>query len=950
MNIVSLKINGTINPIGFDFTNIFASWKVENTLAKRQQNAVVEVARDAEFTDIVCKVEDANSLETEICIKDLQPRTRYFWHVTVTADNGESAVSEVAYFETGKMNEAWQGRWIAATEDDKFHPVFKKKFNADKEISDAKLYICGLGAFEAYMNGKKIGDDFLAPFLTDYVECYQAITYDVTDMLSSINELEIYLGKSWYMSKFGLALKENNFGDHMMTIAELHVLYTDGSSDIIATDDSWEYRGSDIEDSGIYFGEILNRQLWASKENPWKKPIITAPSAKLVDRFGVSVKVMEDIHVAEIINTPAGETVLDFGQNHAGYMEFVADFPAGTTVKLEVGEVLQEGNFYHDNYRDAESVFIYTSNGTKETVRPHFTFYGYRYVKVTGWVGELTTESIVSKVIYSDIERTGYIETSNEKINKLYANAVWGQKSNFVDIPTDCPQRSERLGWTGDTQVFAATASYNMDTRAFYSKFLRDLRSEQLRANGAVANYFPTFAEGGESSGASVWADVATIVPNVLMNMFGSVKMMKEFYPLMKDWVEFLHGRDIREGDKGIYENAFTFGDWLALDGVTEQSFKGATDDAFLHSAYYYNSINILATIAKELFAVTCDNQYKDDAATYAALADKARNAFLDKYVTPGGRLSMDTQAGYIVALRFGLYRDKDVMINQFKERLRKDCYQIKCGFVGAPLLCMTLCELGMTDIAYHFLFNEGFPSWLYCVNLGATTIWERWNSLLPDGTISGTGMNSLNHYAYGSVVEFFYAYIAGIRAVEYGYKKAIVAPEPSMKFRHFDCTFNSAAGRYVSNWKINEDGSFSMHVEVPFDCEANVILPRYNGQDIEFSESIPESEVGKESELVIYEDGSMVLGTGKYDFTYMPSEDYRLIYGPKTRLSEVKDDEEAMEILKEKLPVGYGMIMSKDIENLNLTFEEMKYMFFFGFTPEAVEAATADLFKLNRY
>lgn len=923
MKVTNLKINGVEHPMGFACEKLLASWKVTDTQAKKQTNARIEVSLKGDFSDIV-SIKEGNlaSYETELEV-ELSPRTAYYWRVTVTGDNGDTAVSETAVFETGKMGEAWQAKWIAAAEEDKFHPVLKKEFESGKKVSKGRLYICGLGMFEAYLNGEKIGQDYLAPFLTDYVENYQAIAYDVTDMVQAENCFEILLGKGWYMSTFGLQLKDKNFGDRMMAIAELHLEYEDGTEKVIVTDDSWQYRASDIEDSGIYFGEVINRQLWEGKENPWRQVSVTEANAKLVDRYGVSVKAMEELKAQEIIHTPAGETVVDFGQNHAGYMEFTADFPAGTTVKFEVGEILQGGNFYHDNYRDAESIFQYTSNGTKETVRPHFTFYGYRYLKVTGWPGELGLSDITAKVIYSELERTGYIETSNAKINQLYSNAIWGQKSNFVDIPTDCPQRSERLGWTGDTQVFAPTASYNMDTRAFYSKFMRDLRTEQLRHDGAMPNFFPSFDEFG---GSSIWGDVGTFVPNAMYQIFGSIRQMELYYPMMRDWVEYMHRRDIKDGDRGLFENDFSFGDWLALDGVTEQSFKGSTDDHYLDTAYYYESARILSDIGEKL-------GYAEDAAAYKALAKKIKNAFLDKYVTPMGRLSMDTQAGYVVALKFGLYRDKEVIIRQFKDRLKKDGYQIKCGFVGAPLLCLTLCENGMEDLAYHFLFNEEFPSWLYCVNLGATTIWERWNSVLPDGTISGTGMNSLNHYSYGSVVEFMYKYIGGIRADAEGFKKAVIAPVPDMRFRFFRSSYDSVSGKYASNWEIMEDGKFHMHVEVPFDCTAKVYLPRYSGKDVELGE-----------------DGSVTLEAGSYDFDYTPSSDYRMIYGPETKMSEVTKDEEVMKILQDKLPKAYGAIMDDDREFLYTSFEEVKSMFYMGFTPQNVKEATDQIFALIRW
>ena len=741
------------------------------------------------------------------------------------------------------------------------------------------------------------------------------------------------------MGVFGLQNKPGLFGDEMMAIAELHMEYEDGKKEVIATDDTWLYRGSDIEESGIYYGEIFNRLLWKNRNNPWKKVKVKEMPGRLVERYSLPVRVKEELIPIQIIHTPAGELVLDMGQNHAGYMEFTADFAEGTRIVIECGEVLQNGNFYHENYRDAQSVFIYISDGRKEIVRPHFTYFGYRYLKVTGWPGELQKEDIHAKVVYSDLERTGYIETSDEKINRLYQNCLWSQKSNFIDLPTDCPQRSERLGWTGDAQVFSPTASYNMDTRAFYRKYLRDLRSEQLRAQGAVPNYIPSI--GDHAGAASVWGDAAVFIPEQLYTAYGNIEEMEGYYPLMRDWVDYLYRADEENGGKRLLLNRFQFGDWLALDGITEQSFKGATEDDYIGSIYYFRSVKLTAQMAERL-------GYSEDAEKYKKLGEEIYAAILTEYFAPNGRLAMDTQAAYIIALKFGIYRDREKLIAQFKERMRKDCYQIRCGFVGAPLLCTTLCENGMEDLAYYFLFQESFPSWLYCVNLGATTIWERWNSLLEDGTVSGTGMNSFNHYSYGSVVEFLYSYIAGIRADEPGYRSATIAPMPDMRFRYFNCTYDSASGKYVSNWEIAENGIIMLHVEIPFNCKARVVLPRYSKQQFTgytYEDGRRENIGGR-----VTENGKIMLCSGSYEFSYMPDKDYRQRYDTHTRLVEVAEDEEVLAILKKELPAAYEIILKKDKENENLTFGELGTMFFLGFTEEMVNSATKKIYTLKRW
>ena len=928
MKIENMKINGMHHPIGHCFDKILCSWTVSEAISKHQINVKVEVSKDTYFLDVIYRKEDSklHCYETELEL-ELEPYTTYFWRVTVTGEVGEEAVSDVARFETAKRREPWIAEWIGTSKEDIFHPVIRKSFNIEKVISRARIYICGLGVYEAYLNGEKIGNEYLAPFNNDYQKTLQYQTYDITKRLSKENKIDLYLGKGWYMGRFGLEGRSNNYGSRMAVIAELRLEYEDGSVEVIPTDEKWQYQGSDIEDSGIYDGEVFNRELWKGKENPFRAVnLIDLDKSRLSERYSMPLVVKEERKPVEILHTPAGECVLDMGQNFAGFIEFKADLWAGTKVVLDFGEVLQQGNFYHENYRSANKGFTYVSNGNAETVRPHFTYYGFRYVRVTGWPGEIRPEDFTGKVIYSDLTRTGYLETSNQKINRLYENCLWSQKSNFIDIPTDCPQRDERLGWTGDAQVFAPTACYNMDTRAFYRKFLHDLRSEQLRRKGAVPNYVPTL--GADVGTSSVWGDVATFLPTQLYKTYGNLIEMKSYYPLMKDWVDYISGEDEKNGTKHLYLTGFHFGDWLAQDGVTAQSFKGGTEDGFISSVYYYRSATLLSEMAKCL-TEGADNEekntYQADAVKYLNLAELIQQAIFREYFTPNGRLSIDTQAAYVIALHFGVYKQKDRILAQFKERLKKDCYEIKCGFVGAPLLCVVLCENGMEEMAYHFLFKEEFPSWLYCVNLGATTIWERWNSLLSDGTISGTGMNSFNHYAYGSVIEFMYAYVAGIRPLQPAFAKVTIAPMINMKFRYVMCTYESVSGKYVVNWSIGEDGRVSVHVEVPFDCEAEIRLPRY-------------------------QEASMRLESGIYDFKYIPMADYRNIYSMDSRLEEFIRDEEAIAILREELPIAYGMLMGEDKENKNRCLGELMQLGYMGFTPGAVQKAVDRLLVLKRW
>lgn len=929
MRITNVRMNGIENPIGFTYEKLMCSWNVREAKSQKQQYAMIEVSLQKDFQNILYKKEGATLKQSgEKLEMELKPRTTYFYRISIEGNEGDKAVSEVCTFETGKMDETWEADWISTVLEDTFHPILSKTFSMQKRIKRARLYATGVGLFEAYMNGEKLGKEYLAPYVNNYENNIQVLTFPLEDKLKAgtENTLEILLGKGWYMGEFGLEMQKENYGSRMAAIGELHLEYEDGSQECICTDGSWEYFGSDIEDSGIYYGEVVNRLLWDGKENP-RRPVAVLEhpekeeetknldKSHLIDRMSLPVLAKERIPVQEVIITSAKETVLDMGQNFAGYAEFKADFPKGTRIVLDFGEILQEGNFYNKNYREAKSQFVYVSNGQTEIVRTHFTFFGFRYVRVNGWPGECKKEDFTGRVLYSDIRRTGYITTGNEKVNRLYKNTVWGLKSNFIDMPTDCPQRSERLGWTGDAQVFAPTASYHMDTRAFFHKFVKDLRDEQQYLGGGVPNYLPNI--GHKEDVGSVWGDIGTFLPETLYTYYGNLDELEYCYPLMKDWVDYIDRKDAARGKRQyLFNFGFHFGDWLALDGPTPTSFKGGTDDDYIASVYYYRSVQIVRMAAEKLGKT-------EDAEQYLDLEARIRQAVLKEFFTPNGRLAVDTQAAYVIALKFGLYIEREKIIGQFKTRLKKDCNQIKCGFVGAPLMCTVLAEVGLYETAYDFLLKEGFPSWLYSVNLGATTIWERWNSVLPDGTISDTGMNSLNHYAYGSVMEFVYAYAAGIRPLEPGFQRAVIAPHPDIRLGKVECLYDSVNGLYVSNWSIEADGTFKVHIEIPFGCEAEVELPGY-----------PQ--------------GKQVWAAGCYDFTYKPEQDLRKPYHERTTLSRIAQDANAMAVLGKYAPAIAGIAASGDPEMWANTLEDILQMGYLPFEPEKMKEAIQEICEIQ--
>lgn len=916
MKISKIKINGMKNPVGFSFDSIRCSWLVSDTEAKHASYVKIDVAKEMLFQNILYTKEgEGLNSACEVLDMTLEPRTRYYVRVAVTGDNGEAA-ENTAYFETAKRDEPWLGKWIKPQKEDAFHPVFEKRFAAKENLVAARLYISGLGLYTVHLNGERVSEEVLTPYYSDYRTEVQYQTYDITDAIQRENCIRTELGNGWYKGHFGLAGTDKNFGDEFQMIAEIRLCYADGTEEAIGSDESWLYCGSNTEDSDIYNGEIINRCLWHGKSNPLKKPVPggIAP-AVLVERYSLPVTEHEDMPVKEIIHTPAGETVLDFGQNFAGYVVFRPSPQKGTKIVLDFGEILQKGNFYNANYRRAKSQFVYISDGREEWVKPQFTYFGFRYVRVTGWNGEVDPSDFIGKALYSDMDMTGRIETGHKNVNQLFSNALWGQKSNSIDFPTDCPQRDERLGWTGDAQVFAGTASYNMDTAAFYHKFIHDLRTEQKKLDGIMPGVIPVFDPAGVSF-AAVWGDIATFLPMVLYEHYGDKEALEAYYPMMKDWVDKITKEDQARGQRYLFDYGNQMGDWLALDGRTEQSMKGGTDDYFIGSCYYAMSVKKVAEAARVL-------GYTEDAAYYDTLYQNIYQAVIREYYTESGRLSIDTQTGYLVALYSGIYKDKDRVINGLKERLYKDCYKIKGGFVGSPIMCSVMADNNLEEEAFYFLLQEGFPGWMHCINLGATTVWERWNSVLDDGTMSGTMMNSLNHYAYGSVVEYLYKNVAGIRALEPGFRKVQISPLINQKLRYVKASYDSVYGTYRVEWRIKKDGRVHALVEVPFDCTALVGFPFYPGE------------------------ATGELSAGIYEFEYMPTEDLRCRYTRKTLFKEMVQDEKAMEIIERISPMLQQFLTSGDEEFLHESLNTLKGMFFLGFSQEIIQELADELTRI---
>ncbi|MBE6936326.1 MAG: alfa-L-rhamnosidase RamA [Ruminococcaceae bacterium] len=841
MRIEKLKTNHVTNPLGFAMDAPVFSYVVAESTGKRQQAARIRVARDAAMQDLVYDSglrEDISSLAFRPELT-LLPRTRYYWEVEAVADDGDRGVSEPAWFETGKQDEAWAGQWICAPFSE--HPVFTKSFRTTKPVASARLYLCGLGLYEAYLGGEKVGEEFLAPFFTSYQHHVQYQTYDVTALLSEQSELSVMLGRGWYHGRFCFGdFSEKIYGDTMQLIAELRVLYEDGTEDVIATDESWQCTHAPILESSIYDGETYAPGTLPGEPVPAIPA--AAPAGALRARLSLPVIRQEAFPEYRLLHTPAGELVLDFGQEITGWVEFDADLPAGREIHFDYGELLQNDCFYNGNLRTALAAYTYISDGKARHVRPFFTFYGFRYVRITGMTEEeICAAKFTAYAVYSALDSTASIETSHDKVNRLIQNAVWSQKGNFLDVPTDCPQRDERMGWTGDAEVFASTAAYNMDTAAFYRKYLYDMSLEQQDLSGSIPYVVPDVliarhraagkrvedivSDPALGHGSCAWGDAATIIPWTVYQYYGDPTLLEEAFPMMCGWVDYI-GRQIQENCGGgyLWSCGFHFGDWLALDnpGSTEDDRLGGTDNVYVATAYYYRSADLTARAARVL-------GHEAEAAHYAELAEKIREAFRAEYYTATGRLAMPTQTAHAIALQFGLapeeYRER--MVRDLKARLDARHIHLDTGFVGTSMLCDVLSRHGLSEYAHTLLLNEDFPSWLYEVNMGATTIWERWDSVLPDGSISDTGMNSMNHYSYGAVLGWMYRSMAGLNFAEdgYGWKRAELRPETDARFDYVTAHYDSAAGRWESSWQ-REGDRMIYRVTVPFDAEAGFRLP----------------------------------------------------------------------------------------------------------------------------
>jgi len=834
------------NPIGIDVGRPRLSWKIRADHLSMTQSAY-QIRAGGSEADLQSghnriwdtgRVGSGQSIHIPYAGPDLTSGRRVFWQVRIWDEQSHASPwSDPVYWEMGLLKaEDWKSRWIEPDlKEDKEQsnpcPMLRRVFKLDKAIERARVYVTAHGLYELYINGWRVGEQLFTPGWTAYDHRLQVQSYDITEHLSpGKNAVGAILGDGWYRGYLGWGNSRNTYGEHVALLAQIEVVYTDGTREIIGTDENWKAATGPLLASDIYQGETydarLEKEAWALADyddTGW----IAVRSVdhgfdRLVAPAGPPVKKIEEARPVKILTTPEGLTVVDMGQNMVGWCRIRVQGPAGTRVTLRHAEVLdKEGDFYTENLRAArqEDVYILKGEGV-ETYEPRFTFHGFRYVAVDGWPGTLTLEDITGVVVHSDIEPTGSFECSNPMINQLQHNIRWGQKGNFLDVPTDCPQRDERMGWTGDAQAFARTACFIADCAGFYTKWLADLAADQ-KPSGAVPHVIPGVVnrrDPVEWAASAGWADAATVVPWTVYLCYGDIRILEKQYGSMKAWVDYMAQK---AGTSCFWHQDFTFGDWLAYN-TTSSDYPGATTDKdLITQAYFARSTDLLIRAARVLGK-------SEDVDEYTALLEKIRRVFQEEFVTPNGRLASNTQTAYSLALAFDLLPEPQRA--RAAERLALDVRKFKhitTGFLGTPLICHALSDFGYWEEAFMLLNRKEYPSWLYPVTKGATTIWERWDGIKPDGSFQDKGMNSLNHYAYGAIGEWLYRKVAGIEIDprEPGYHHTLIQPHPGGGLTYAKARLESLYGPVACDWDI-KDNVMTVIIQIPPNTSATVTLP----------------------------------------------------------------------------------------------------------------------------
>ena len=764
-----------------------------------------------------------------------------FWNV-----NDKKNTAELSY---GSSAFAWRGnfmkniQWIKSPENRAGAAyTFVKRFSA-KDVKYAVAKISAMGIYTAFINGERLGNQVLTPGFTSYRRRVQYQSYDITSLLQEENKIEINAGPGWACGNFGLEGKDKVFAEHISIVAEIELTLENGEKEIVTTDETWETFSNKVTFSGIFCGETFD-----ATHMPVRIGFAAADEigASLIPDVGEKILEQERIAPVELITTPNGERVIDFGQNMTGYVEFCVQGKRGERIVTDCAEVLdKDGNFYNENYRSAKNEVVFILDGEKRTYKPQFSFQGFRYIRLKEYPDiPVDFANIRAIAVHSDLRRIGYFSCGEARVNQLYHNIIWGQKSNYLDIPTDCPQRDERQGWTGDAQVFCRAAAMNYDVSKFFEKWLADLRLEQ-REDGAIYGVCPESFKNPQSHTmvSAAWGDAAVIIPWELYRAYGDKRILADNFEMMKKWVNYQRSAG---NEEFLWLGGRHYGDWLAMDAGGE-SCVGATSNDLIASAFYAGAADIVVRAGEVL---------GEDVSGYRELhkniVAKFREYFLEnglpkaefpltEPVRPGKkvqdslRLGM-TQTALVLILHFRLCKEEErgLVADKLEELIESFGTRMTTGFVGTPYILHVLTESGKTELAYKLLLQNKNPSWLYSVEHGATTMWEHWNGIREDGSLWGADMNSFNHYAYGAVGDWLYGAVAGITVCEdgAGYKKMTIAPHPCKELGFINCKMETASGTVESNWYCKGEKVY-FEITVPHGAEAKIILPNGYEEDV---------------------------------------------------------------------------------------------------------------------
>ncbi|CAM5645726.1 alpha-L-rhamnosidase [Streptomyces pilosus] len=852
----------------------------------RQTAYEVELAAgDGNAALATARIDSDESVLVPWPFEPLTSRRRATVRVRVTDALGQvSAWSDPATVEAGLFGaDDWSAVFITPDWDedpqaDQPSPVLRREFRLRGSVRSARLYATALGVYETEINGRRVGDHVLAPGWTAYDKRLRYQTFDVTALLQpGANAIGAVLGDGWFRGRIGFDGKTRAFyGDRLAFLAQLEVVYEDGTTDRVTTDTSWRATTGPVVSSSIYDGEAYDARL---ERSGWSRPghddsewqgvrLLERDLSTLVAPDGPPVRRIEELAPVEVSTSPSGRTILDFGQNLVGRLRLAVSGEPGQRITLRHAEILEEGELCTRPLRTAAATDTFTLRGEGvETFEPRFTFHGFRYAEITGHPVTFDPADVRAVVLHSDLERTGHFECSDDLVNRLHENVVQGMRGNFLDLPTDCPQRDERLGWTGDIQVFSPTASYLYDSAGFLTSWLADLAAEQ-GDNGVVPFVVPKVVPGADSATAA-WGDAAVIVPWVLYERYRDTGILAAQYDSMRAWVEHVASL---AGPTLLWDTGFQFGDWLDPTAPAGRPDGAATPGELVATAYFARSTELLARSAEILGRA-------EDAERYRRLAADVRAAFQNEYVTGAGRMMSDAPTAYALAICFDLLPSDEQRAragSRLAALVRGNGHKIATGFVGTPLVCDALTLTGHTDTAYRLLLQQECPSWLYPVTMGATTIWERWDSLLPDGTVNPSGMTSFNHYALGAVADWLHRTVAGLAPAAPGYRRLRIAPRPGGDLTRAAARLRTPYGAAEVSWSFDGE-ELRVDAQVPPNTTAEVSLP---GLD------------------------DLVVGSGQHTWTvrHVLARAERKTLSVDMPIEDVMDDEAAMRVFKDLL------------------------------------------------